>query len=165
MPRGSPLLTVTGPGPVGVSCNTATPLSARVDRPIEVSVGAEVVAGSTRLRAGTAQKLVLNMISTITMVRLGKTYGNLMVEMQTSNNKLIARAVRMVSKITGVAPDVAEAALEQAGRDVKTVVLILQRGIDATEARKQLEAVGVRLTETLDAGAAARRNGRGGRRQ
>lgn len=144
---------------VGVSCNTATPLSARVDRPIEVPVGPEVVAGSTRLRAGTAQKLVLNMISTITMVRLGKTYGNLMVDLQASNSKLVARVVRMITEITGVAPDAAEAALEEAGRDVKTAVLILECGVDAAEARALLATARGRLADALAAGAAARRNG------
>ena len=83
-PRSGPLASA-GALTVGLSCNEDTPLSAEAQYPIEVLVGPEVVAGSTRLKAGTAQKLVLNMISTIAMVRLGKTYGNLMVDLRVTN--------------------------------------------------------------------------------
>jgi len=86
---------------VGLSCNEGTRLSAAADLSIEVVVGPEVVAGSTRLKAGTAQKLVLNMISTISMIRLGKTYGNLMVDLRVTNAKLRHRAVRIIRRFTG----------------------------------------------------------------
>ena len=82
---------------VGLSCNEDTPISRRRELAIEVPVGPEVLAGSTRLKAGTAQKLVLNMISTIAMVRLGKTWGNLMVDLRATNEKLRERAIRIVA--------------------------------------------------------------------
>ncbi len=86
---------------VGLSCNEDSALAAAADHGIEVVVGPETLTGSTRLKAGTAQKLVLNMISTITMIKLGKTYGNLMVDVRASNEKLKARAHRIVSLATG----------------------------------------------------------------
>lgn len=89
---------------MGLACNTGTALAAGAEHAIEVVVGPEVVAGSTRLKAGTAQKLVLNMISTITMIRCGRTYGNRMIEVSASNAKLADRAARMVAEITGAAP-------------------------------------------------------------
>jgi N-acetylmuramic acid 6-phosphate etherase len=134
---------------VGLSCNRDTPLSAATDRPIEVLVGAEMLAGSTRLKAGTAQKLVLNMISTITMIRLEKTYGNLMVDMRAANEKLVVRAIRMVCEITGVGAATARVTLEQAGRDVKTAVVMIERGVDADVARRLLEGAGGRLAAAL----------------
>ena len=116
---------------VGLSCNAGAELSAVVEHPIEVAVGPEVVAGSTRLKAGTAQKLVLNMISTITMVRLGKTYGNLMVDLRATNEKLRERAVGIVATIAGVGRPPARAALEATGFDVKAAVLVASARRDA----------------------------------
>src|SRR6185295_5010869 len=89
---------------VGLSCNADSPLAAAAEHGIEVVVGPELITGSTRLKAGTAQKLVLKMISTITMIRLGKTYGNLMVDVRASNEKLRARSRRIVALATD-APD------------------------------------------------------------
>ncbi|WP_219470197.1 N-acetylmuramic acid 6-phosphate etherase [Nonomuraea rhizosphaerae] len=134
---------------VGLSCNDGAPLSAAAEHGIEVVVGPEVVTGSTRLKAGTAQKLVLNMISTISMIRLGRTYGNRMVEMSAMNSKLADRAVRMVSDITGADHDAAGAALDAAGGQVKTAVLMLQHGLDADGARALLESHGERLSDAL----------------
>lgn len=136
---------------VSLSCNAGAPLSSEAEYPIEVLVGPEVVAGSTRLKAGTAQKLVLNMISTIAMVRLGKTYGNLMVDLRATNAKLRERAVRIVQIATGVDRDRAEAALQQADLDVKLAVLIAGRGLDVDEARRRLAAVDGRLRAALEA--------------
>jgi N-acetylmuramic acid 6-phosphate etherase len=136
---------------VGVSCNAGTPLSAAVEHPVEVLVGPEVVAGSTRLKAGTAQKLVLNMISTITMVQLGKTYGNLMVDLNASNAKLRDRAIRMVSTVTGVPPEHAAEALEASGMHVKLAILRLERGLDEADAAARLAAAGGRLRTALEA--------------
>lgn len=130
---------------VGLSCNAGTPLSAAAEHAIEVLVGPEVVAGSTRLKAGTAQKLVLNMFSTVTMVRLGKTYGNLMVDLNASNAKLRERAIRMVSAATGAPREQALRALESAGMQVKLAILCLQRGISVAEAGARLAAAGGRL--------------------
>src|SRR5262249_53947924 len=96
---------------IGLACNAGSELSAAVDYPIEVLVGPEFIAGSTRLKAGTAQKLVLNMLSTLTMVRAGKTYGNLMVDVRVSNAKLRDRATRIVQQVTGATREDAAAAL------------------------------------------------------
>jgi N-acetylmuramic acid 6-phosphate etherase len=133
----------------GLSCNQGTPLSAAAEHAIEVVVGAEVVAGSTRLKAGTAQKLVLNMISTISMVRLGRTYGNRMIEMSAMNNKLADRAIRMVSDITGADRETAAKAVESADGQAKTAVVMIQHGLGAEEARALLESHGERLSDAL----------------
>jgi len=139
---------------VALSCNVATPLSAAARHPIEVIVGPEVVTGSTRLKAGTAQKLVLNMISTIAMVRLGRTYGNTMIEVSAMNSKLADRAARMVSDITGAALSAARSALEAAGWHVKVAVLMIEHGLDADGARVLLERHGDHLEAALEAGRA-----------
>lgn len=99
----------------GISCNPGTPLSTAVDYPIEVVTGPEFVTGSTRMKAGTAQKLVLNMISTATMIRLGRVKGNRMVDMQLSNHKLIRRGVNMLMSSLGVGEKEAEALLTKYG--------------------------------------------------
>lgn len=136
---------------VGLSCNAGAPLSAAADRTIEVLTGPEVLAGSTRLKAGTAQKLVLNMISTISMIRLGKTYDNLMVDLRVTNAKLRDRAVRIIRQVTGVPRSAAEAALDRAGLDVKTAILMLDRPADPMDPRQRLAATGGRLREALEA--------------
>jgi N-acetylmuramic acid 6-phosphate etherase len=136
---------------VGLSCNTGTPLSGAAEHGIEVPVGPEVVAGSTRLKAGTAQKLVLNMFSTIVMVRLGKTYGNLMVDLHASNAKLRERAVRTVMTITGVPRDRAAAALEDSGMRVKVAILRIGTGLDEEQAAARLAAVDGRLRAAMEA--------------
>lgn len=141
---------------VGLSCNVATPLSAAALHPIEVVVGAEVVTGSTRLKAGTAQKLVLNMISTIAMVRLGRTYGNTMIEVSAMNSKLADRAARMVSDITGAALPVSRSALEAAEWHVKVAVLMIEHGLDADGARVLLERHGDQLEAALEAAGRSR---------
>lgn len=134
---------------IGLSCNTEAELSAVVQYPIEVAAGPEFIAGSTRLKAGTAQKLILNMISTISMVRLGKTHGNLMVDLVATNEKLQARAVRMVQEITGATVEAAETALAGAGRHVKTAVVMLERDTDAATARTLIDAADGRLAAAL----------------
>ena len=106
---------------------------------IVVLVGPEVIAGSTRLKAGTAQKLVLNMISTIAMIRLGKTFGNLMVDVVATNDKLRARVRRIVAAASGASPDRVEAALDEADGDAKVAIVALARGVDAVTARGRLE--------------------------
>ncbi|MEU6743709.1 N-acetylmuramic acid 6-phosphate etherase [Streptosporangium sandarakinum] len=141
---------------VGLSCNTATPLSAAAAHPIEVVVGPEVVTGSTRLKAGTAQKLVLNMVSTITMVKLGRTYGNTMIEVSAMNSKLEGRATRMVSGLTGADLAAARAALEEAEWNVKVAVLVIEHGIGADAARDLLAMHGDRLEDARSDGAAVR---------
>lgn len=123
---------------VGISCNPEAELSGCVDHPIELVTGPEVIAGSTRLKAGTAQKVVLNVISTISMVRLGKTFGNLMVDVRATNVKLRDRARRIVADATGADADAAARTLERAGGDVKVAIVMLLSAIDADAARDRL---------------------------
>jgi N-acetylmuramic acid 6-phosphate etherase len=134
---------------VGLSCNPGTPLSEAAGHAIEVLVGPEVLSGSTRLKAGTAQKLVLNMFSTIVMVRLGKTYGNLMVDVKASNGKLRERAVRIVRTIAGVDRAEAETVLERNDFNVKQSVVAARLGLGPREAAARLEGSGGRLRAAL----------------
>ncbi|MFI9584448.1 N-acetylmuramic acid 6-phosphate etherase [Streptomyces sp. NPDC052236] len=128
---------------IGLSCNAASPLGAAADHGIEVVVGPELLTGSTRLKAGTAQKLVLNMISTITMIRLGKTYGNLMVDLRTSNEKLRARSRRIVALATGASDEEIERALTATDGEVKNAILTILGSVDgATAARLLAESQG-----------------------
>lgn len=135
---------------VGLSCNVGTPLSEAAEHAIEIEVGPELVSGSTRLKAGTAQKLVLNMFSTITMVQAGKTYGNLMVDLHASNSKLRQRAVRMVRFIAEVDRAAAVSALEATGYRVKHAVLLLRLGLDPETADERLLAADGRLRDVLE---------------
>ncbi|HEX6682160.1 MAG TPA: hypothetical protein VF062_05170, partial [Candidatus Limnocylindrales bacterium] len=107
--------------------------------------------GSTRLKAGTAQKLVLNMISTIAMVRLGKTYGNLMVDLRVTNGKLRDRALRIVERISGASRPEAEAALDAAGLDVKVAVMMLGSESTVEGATEVLAEHAGRLREAMEA--------------
>jgi N-acetylmuramic acid 6-phosphate etherase len=120
------------------------------DRELATVVGPEFVAGSTRLKAGTAQKLVLNTISTVAMIRLGKTYGDLMVDVRTSNEKLAARAKRIVRAATGVSEAKAEAALAEAGGSAKVAIVALLTGTDAATARERLERAGGVIRSALE---------------
>ena len=135
---------------VGMSCTADARLSAAAEHAIEVPVGPEIVAGSTRLKAGTAQKLVLNMFSTIVMVQLGKTYGNLMVDVRATNEKLRERALRMVVAVTGASRDRAQQALHASGMQVKLAILVLERGWTPDEAAERLAAAGGRLRAALE---------------
>jgi N-acetylmuramic acid 6-phosphate etherase len=136
---------------VGLSCNRDAALSSAAEYPIEVLVGPEVLAGSTRLKAGSAQKLVLNMFSTIVMVQLGKTYGNLMVDLNASNEKLRERAIRIVRSVTGVSREDALRALQESGMEIKLAILRLERGLPAEEAAASLAAAGGRLRLAMEA--------------
>lgn len=119
--------------------------------PIVVPVGPEFIAGSTRLKAGTAQKLVLNMLSTLAMIRLGKTYGNLMVDVQATNEKLHARVRRIVRTVTGASPDEVDDALARADGQAKVAIVCLLAGVAPEEARARLDAAGQRVSEAVDA--------------
>lgn len=140
-----------GAATVGISCNPEALLSSHVDHPIEVVVGPEFIAGSTRLKAGSAQKTILNMLSTISMVRLGKTFGNLMVDVQATNTKLQERARRIVCAATEVDEHVAEEALDAAKGDVKVAILALLTGSDVSQARRDLTAHHGMLRQALEA--------------
>ncbi|MGG8409593.1 N-acetylmuramic acid 6-phosphate etherase [Streptomyces sp. 12297] len=123
---------------VGLSCNAGSALAAAAEHGIEVVVGPELLTGSTRLKAGTAQKLVLNMLSTITMIRLGKTYGNLMVDVRASNEKLRARSRRIVALATGAPDEDIEAALTATGGEVKAAILVVLGEVDGPTATRLL---------------------------
>lgn len=125
---------------VAVSCNPDSPIAHEADIAISPVVGPEALTGSTRLKSGTAQKLVLNMISTGAMVKFGKVYQNLMVDMKATNIKLVDRACRMVVEATGVTRDVAQSVLKQTDFDVKPAILMVLTGLDAPSARAKLTA-------------------------
>ncbi|NGN94812.1 N-acetylmuramic acid 6-phosphate etherase [Nocardioides sp. KC13] len=135
---------------VGLSCNLGSPLARVASHGIEVPVGAEIVSGSTRLGAGTATKMVLNMFSTATMVQLGRTYGSLMVDMRASNAKLRHRAVRIVTEATGVDAAAATAALDAAGWHAKLAIATLLTGLSPAEASLALDRAGGRLRTVLE---------------
>lgn len=135
---------------VGITSVSASPLAREVDIAIVPETGAEVVMGSTRMKSGTAQKLVLNTISTAVMIRLGRVYSNLMIEMPATNEKLRNRAVRMVELVTGAARPAAVIALREAEGDMKVASLIAKRRISADEARALLTDSGGRLREALE---------------
>ncbi|RKU17801.1 N-acetylmuramic acid 6-phosphate etherase [Candidatus Poribacteria bacterium] len=113
-------------------------------------VGPEIIAGSTRLKAGTATKLVLNMLTTISMIKLGKVYNNLMVDVHASNTKLVARSIRIVQAVTGVDTEVAEEALSQANGRAKLAIVMLVKGLNSTDANTLLEEHEGFLRQILD---------------
>ena len=135
---------------VGVACAPDSPLAATVDHPVTVVAGPEVIAGSTRMKAGTAQKLVLNTISTIAMVRLGRTFGNLMVAVAALNEKQRSRARRTVELATGAAETDVDAALDAAAGDARVAIVSLLAGVDAAEARERLERHGGVVRRSLE---------------
>jgi N-acetylmuramic acid 6-phosphate etherase len=141
---------------VAVVNNPGSALSAAADVAIEVEVGPEVVTGSTRLKAGTAQKLVLNMLSTAAMVRSGKVYGNLMVDLTATNAKLRLRAARIVAEVAGITPEEALPLLEQTEFRVKPAIVMAVRKCDAMAATRRLETAGGMLRDALDANPAPR---------
>ena len=116
---------------------------------VAVVVGPEVLAGSTRLKAGTATKLVLNTLTTGAMVRLGKTYGNLMVDLQASNAKLVGRARRILQRLSDLDEAAAGELLTACDGELKTAILVARLGIDVTDARQRLATVGGRLRAAL----------------
>lgn len=135
---------------VSLTCNPNSEISEGVNYAIEVDSGPELLAGSTRLKSGTAQKLVLNMISTVTMIRLGKTFGNLMVDLQITNAKLQDRALRIIENATGATRAEASAALETSGQSVKVAIVMILLGIDAEQARARLRDGSNRIRQALD---------------
>lgn len=139
-----------GAATVGVSCNPGSELSAAADVGIEVIVGPELIAGSTRLKAGTAQKIVLNTLSTLAMVRIGKTFGNHMVDLRATNAKLRARAISTVMSVADVDATAARRALSDTGWEVKPAILMCMRGLSADAAAHALSDTQGRLREALD---------------
>ena len=127
-----------GAATVSIACNLRAEISRHADVAIEVDTGPEILTGSTRLKAGTAQKMVCNMLSTASMIRTGKVFHNLMVDVQPTNVKLVDRARRIVSDATGVAPDIAAEAIEQAGGHAKTAIVMLLTNTDFATATTRL---------------------------
>ena len=134
---------------VGVTCNPQSEISKYVDHAIEVDTGPEVLAGSTRLKAGTAQKLVLNMISTAVMINLGKTFGNLMVDLQIANEKLRNRAVRIIQAATNCDSSTAERALNDSGNQVKVAIVMILLGLTRAAAEAALTQGDSRIRTVL----------------
>ncbi|HUR54577.1 MAG TPA: N-acetylmuramic acid 6-phosphate etherase, partial [Gemmataceae bacterium] len=134
---------------IGLSCNPDADIIPRVDLAITPVVGPEILTGSTRLKAGTATKLVLNMLTTGAMVRHGKTFGNLMVDMLATNEKLKSRANRIVRSATGLDHAAAETLLDRSGRELKTAIVSHLAGVSADEARQRLMNVGGRVRAAI----------------
>jgi N-acetylmuramic acid 6-phosphate etherase len=135
---------------VAVTCVEGSALGALADHDVAVVVGSELIAGSTRLKAGTAQKLVLNAISTISMVRLGKTFGNLMVDVVATNEKLRERVRTIVGNATGAPRDRVDAALEASGGDAKVAIVMLELDVDGRTARARLDGAGGVVRRALE---------------
>ncbi|MEN6411780.1 MAG: N-acetylmuramic acid 6-phosphate etherase [Veillonellales bacterium] len=127
---------------IAISCTPESAVSKAAKLAITPLVGPEVITGSTRMKAGTAQKLVLNMLTTASMIRLGKVYGNLMVDVRPTNGKLMERAKRIVGQATGVSRERAGEVLAQAGFNPKTAIVMLKRGCSAEQASRYLAAAG-----------------------
>ena len=138
-----------GAATIGLCCTPNSAFVGRCDLVIAPVVGAEILTGSTRLKAGTAQKLVLNMLSTATMIRLGKCYGNLMVDLRATNGKLRDRAARIVSSVTGSDYAVAWSTLEIADFETKVAIVMLKLGVSREEAQRRLAVCGGQLRAAL----------------
>ena len=136
---------------IGFSCNPDSALEAVSELMIVPVVGPEVDSGSTRLKAGTATKMVLNMLTTGAMVRMGKTYGNLMIDLRATNEKLTHRSRRIVAELTGVDESDAQGLLEQCDGEVKTAIVAQHCGLSAEQARKRIEENGGHLRGVLEA--------------
>ncbi|WP_146389417.1 N-acetylmuramic acid 6-phosphate etherase [Allorhodopirellula solitaria] len=141
----------TGAATVGLTCNANSRLHRHADTIIAPVVGPEILSGSTRLKAGTATKMVLNMLTTGAMVRIGKTYGNWMVDLRASNDKLRRRSIRIVGELTGLSADAAAGLLGRCDGDLKTAIVSHVRGVDAAEARERLQQSDGQLREALKA--------------
>jgi len=132
-----------------ISCNKNSKISECADVAVEVVCGPEVLTGSTRLKAGTAQKLILNMISTATMVRMGKAYQNLMVDVEQTNEKLHVRAVHIIVEATGVSEDEAEKALKEADNKTKVAIVMILASCNKNEAIIKLAKANGRVRDVL----------------
>ncbi len=139
----------TGGLTIGISCTPDSQLSRAADIAIELLAGPEVIAGSTRMKAGTATKMALNMISTGAMIRLGHVYGNLMVNVQPKNEKLRDRACRIVAAAAGIGPEEAARLLEEADGTVKVAIVMARLHVTRKEAERRLAAAGGRVSQAL----------------
>jgi len=123
---------------ISILCNRGSPIEGLSEVPIVIETGPEVVAGSTRMKAGTAQKLVLNMLTTAAMIRLGRVHDGYMIGVQPTSRKLKNRAIRMVGEIASVEPEAAEESLVRAGWDPKVAIIVTRTGLSPAEAREAL---------------------------
>lgn len=135
---------------VALTCNPGSAITEIAKISIVPVVGPEVISGSTRLKSGTAQKLVLNMLSTASMIRIGKVYGNLMVDVRVSNEKLHARAVRIVMEATGLSAKEAAALLDRTGNDVKLSILMALTGMNIEDSRAALAGADGYLRKAIE---------------
>src|SRR5215470_1366587 len=138
-----------GAGTVAVTANRKSPISRLAKVAIAAEIGPEVLTGSTRLKAGTSQKMVLNMLSTAAMARLGHVYENLMIDAEMTNTKLWGRAKRIVADASGKSLSAAEHALRQAGHDMRVALVMLKLGVKVGEAKRKLRAMGGNLRAAL----------------
>ena len=134
---------------IGISCTPDSELSHAAKLPITLPVGPEIVAGSTRMKAGTATKMVLNMLTTASFIRLGYVFGNLMVNVQPKNSKLADRARRIIAMATGVSYEQAGELLGAAGNTVRTAIVMARAGVDRVEAERRLASAGGRISKSL----------------
>jgi N-acetylmuramic acid 6-phosphate etherase len=135
---------------LAIACNVPSAILDIAQYPIGVEVGPEIISGSTRMKSGTAQKLVLNMLSTGTMLKLGKVYGNLMVDVQITNQKLAERARRLVAQLAETDMDSAQALLDLANGQVKTAIVMRRLNVDADEARRLLGQANGQLRPVIE---------------
>ena len=135
---------------VGVACNRPSVISQHSDITILAAVGPEILSGSTRLKSGTAQKMILNMLSTAVMVRLGKTYGNLMIDLRPSNNKLQERALRLFCQVSGCNEKGAKVVLESCNWEVKTAIVAYRLECTPEEARRKIALAGGFVRKVLE---------------
>ncbi len=134
---------------LSITMNPNSEMSKKADLPINIIVGAEVIMGSTRMKSGTAQKMVCNMLTTASMVKMGKVYSNLMVDVKTSNEKLVERAKRIIMISTNVKYDVAEKFLEEADNSVKLAIFMIKSGLDKDSAKSILDRQEGYISEAL----------------
>jgi len=141
---------------VGVSCNANSPLAQAADIAIAAEVGPEVISGSTRMKAGTAQKMILNMLTTGAMTRLGYVYGNLMINVSPKNNKLVERAVTILRQAAGVDRERAQTALQESGRSVPLALIMLKAGVTRGEASRRLKSTSGNVRHAIETSGSAK---------
>lgn len=141
----------TGAFTISVTCNQASAMAKIADISIAPVVGPEVINGSTRMKAGTAQKMVVNMLSTAAMVRLGKVYRNYMVHVQPTNEKLVKRAVKMIGEITGAEEELALKVLYEADKEVAAAIVMIECGCQKDQAQKALSESGGQVRKAIEA--------------
>ena len=135
---------------IAITCNNNSEMAKVADISIAPVVGAEVISGSTRMKAGTAQKMIVNMISTGVMIRLGKVYQNYMVHVRPTNEKLVVRAIRMIMDITGVTEEKATSVLKEADMSVANAIVMIETGNSAEEAKEALKQAKGRVRQAIE---------------